>query len=119
MIYRVYIEPPALDDIDAAYLWIRRVSLRAANDWLDGLGDAIDALARMPASHALAPEAAAIGCDIHEMHYGRYPQVYRVFFVIRKRKVHVLHVRHAAQRPLVKGQVKEMQSMPLSKRQKK
>ena len=119
MNFRVYIEPPALADIDAIYLWLRKSSLRAADAWLDGIGDAIDALVRMPSSYAIAPEASAFGLDIREMHYGRSPHVYRAFFVVRKKRVHVLHIRHAAQRPLTSGQLRELQSMPLSKRQKR
>ncbi|MBC7854842.1 MAG: hypothetical protein IAF94_15525 [Pirellulaceae bacterium] len=57
--------------------------------------------------------------DIREMHYGRSPQVYRTFFVVRKAKIHMLHIRHAAQRPLSYGELQELQSMPLSKRQKR
>lgn len=119
MNYRVYIEPPALANVDAIYLWLRKSSLRAADAWLDGMGDAIDAIVRMPASYALAPEAAAFGMDIREMHCGRAPHVYRAFFVVRKAKIHVLHIRHAAQRPLTFRQLQELQSMPLSKRQKR
>ena len=119
MKYRVYIEPPALADVDAIYLWLRKTSLRAADAWLDGMGDAIDAVARMPSSYALAPESMALGIDIREMHYGRAPHIYRAFFVVRKHKIHVLHIRHAAQQPLTFRQLQDLQSVPLSKRQKR
>ncbi len=119
MRYRIYIEPPALADVDAIYLWLRKTSVRAADAWLDGIGDALDAIARMPASYAIAPEATAFRMDIREMHYGKSPQVYRAFFVVRKQKIHVLHIRHAAQQPLTAGELQELQAMPLSKRQKR
>ena len=48
MNHRVYIEPPALADVDAIYLWLRKTSVRAADAWLDGMGDAMDAIAQMP-----------------------------------------------------------------------
>lgn len=119
MNYRVFIEPPALADVDANYLWLRKTSLRAADAWLDGMGDAMDAIAKMPSSYAIAPEAAAFDVDIREMHYGNRPHVYRTLFVVRKHKIHILHVRHAAQQPLTAGQLQDLQVMPLSKRQKR
>lgn len=119
MNYRVYIEPPALADVDAIYLWLRKKSLRAADAWLHGMGDAIDAIAKMPSSYAIAPEAAAFDLEIREVHYGKRPHVYRSFFVVRKHKIHILHVRHAAQQPLSAEMLQELQSMPLSKRQKR
>ena len=119
MNYRVYIEPSALANVDSIYLWLRKSSLRAADAWMDGMGDAIDAIARMPSSYAIAPEASAFGMDIREMHYGRTPQVHRAFFVVRKQRIHLLHIRHAAQRPLSYGELLELLSMPLSKRQKR
>lgn len=119
MRFRVYIEPPALGELDAVYLGLRKFSARAADVWLDGMQDAIDAIARMPSSYAISPEASRFGMDIREMHYGKSPQVYRVFFVVKKHRIHVLHVRHAAQRSLTRPQLVDLQTMPLSKRRRR
>ena len=105
MIYRVVIQPPAKLDIDAAFTYLALRSMPAAEKWLDGLEDAIRSLGRFPQRCGLAPESAEFPEEIRQLLYGRRGGTYRVLFVIRRRTVRVLHVRHGAMRPMRRDEI--------------
>src|SRR5690349_7068897 len=96
MTYDVVIEPPAKENIACAYHFIRADSRAAADRWLRGLERSIQSLAGFPARHGLARENDEFDEEIRQLLYGKRQHVYRVLFVIRGSRVHVLHVRHAA-----------------------
>ncbi len=96
MTYRVQIQPPAAEDLDAAYRWIAERSPGVAARWLDGASRAIQTLSRFPERCPLAPEHDAFQEVIRQLLYGDY----RVLFTVDDSQVRVLHVRHGARRYL-------------------
>jgi len=100
MKFRVVIQPPAKLDIDAAFVYLAQRAPDAAERWLNGLEDAIQSLGTFPRRCGIAPEGREFPEEIRQLIYGRRRRRYRVLFVIRKRVVHVLHVRHGARRPM-------------------
>ncbi|MBI2203433.1 MAG: type II toxin-antitoxin system RelE/ParE family toxin [Candidatus Rokubacteria bacterium] len=96
MPYRVEIAPSATEDIEAAYLWIRRRSPAVAAVWFNGLDHAVASLEENPRRCSLAPEADAFLEEIRQLLYGKRRHVYRILFTVVGRTVRVLHVRHAA-----------------------
>ena len=100
MRYRVVIEPPASQDIDEAFEWLRmRVPAHAVR-WFNGLEAAILRLASQPERCPVAPESDEFGRNIRQLLYGRRSGRYRVLFEIRGNTVHILHVRHGKRRRL-------------------
>jgi plasmid stabilization system protein ParE len=98
MAFRVIIQPPALTDIEVAYLYVHERAPRAAGRWLDGILAAIDTLAEFPHRCGEARESDEFEEPVRQLLVGRRPHVYRVLFVIRGKVVRVLHVRHGARR---------------------
>jgi plasmid stabilization system protein ParE len=100
MTYRVIIETPAQADMEEAYRRMAQVSPERAAHWYNGLIDAVNSLATLPARCPYAPENALFPEDIRQLLYGKRGSVYRILFTVVKETVHVLHVRHSARRPL-------------------
>lgn len=96
MTFKVLTQPSARADIDATYLYLYERSPEAADRWLDRMIEAIEQLRFMPARHGLARESEQFDEPVRQLLIGRRPHVYRVIFIVRKRAVHVLHVRHGA-----------------------
>ena len=101
MKYYVIIHPSALDDLEPAFRWIEKhASGNTALRWFDGFVQALESLETFPDRWALAPENPHFQREIRQLLYGRRSGVYRALFAIEGRKVHVLHIRHAAQEEL-------------------
>jgi plasmid stabilization system protein ParE len=100
MTYRVIIQPPASADMDAAYEYIRERSPEAAIEWYNGLLDACATLEELPTRCQLAPESRLVSAEIHQLHYGKRRNAYRILFIVREDEVRVLHVRHGAREHL-------------------
>ena len=98
--YRLIIQPPAFDDLDAAYEWIHARAPRAAARWFNGFVDALRSLTESPERCGLAPENDAVRPEIRQLLYGRRSGVYRALFTITGQDVRVLHIRHAARETL-------------------
>jgi plasmid stabilization system protein ParE len=98
--YRLIIQPPAFEDLDAAYQWIHERASDAADRWFNGFVDALSSLAKSPERWGLAPENDAVEPEIRQLLYGRGSGVYRALFTITGRDVRVLHIRHAAREAL-------------------
>lgn len=97
MKYRVIIEDRAAADIEAHALWIlEQGSPLGAERWVDAIENAISSLAQMPERCPIAPEAETFQRPIRELLIGSH----RVLFLVDRRTVHILHVRHAARRGL-------------------
>ncbi|HEX3358909.1 MAG TPA: type II toxin-antitoxin system RelE/ParE family toxin [Tepidisphaeraceae bacterium] len=96
MKYQVVIQPPAQEDIEAAYLYILERAPAAADKWLSGLENSIQKLERFPTRCGIARESDEFKEDIRQQLYGKRKGIYRILFVIRGETVHVLHVRHSA-----------------------
>ena len=96
MKYDLIIQPPAYDDLEQAYLWIAERSPARAARWFNRFLDALETLKENPQRCGLAAESETVGREIRQLLYGKRSGVYRALFVIHKREVHVLHIRHAA-----------------------
>ena len=100
MKYQLIIQPPALEDLEEAYDSIRRRAPEAAARWFNGFVDALETLRSFPKRCGLAPENEHFEQEIRQLLYGRRGGVYRAMFTIAGDEVHVLHIRHAARKPL-------------------
>ena len=91
--FAVIFEESAQADVRASYGWGCRVwGEKEAQRWVRELRTAIlRQLSILPKGFPIAPEDNEFAEEIRQMIVGRY----RVLFTIRKRKVHVLHIRGA------------------------
>ncbi|MBM2811285.1 MAG: plasmid stabilization system protein [Chloroflexi bacterium] len=96
MSYRVLIQPPASGDLEAAFEWIARGSVERAAAWLDGAFMAIESLSALPRRCPLAPEDEAFDVEVRQLLYGGF----RILLTVEDSQVRILHIRHAARRPL-------------------
>jgi len=100
MTYHVVIQPRAEWDIRTAALWIlgqsgsRATALRWARNLRAKIATLKTSLQRCP----IHPDSEVYGKEVRVLVYGKRRGVYRVLFAIRGDTVHVLTVRHSAQR---------------------
>lgn len=99
MAFRVDLSPSALNDAEAAFLWLAKDSRSAAEAWFNGLLEAIYSLEAFPSRCQLAPESRDIGLDIRQLLYKNY----RLLFTVApgdgkvEGVVQILRIRHLAQ----------------------
>jgi plasmid stabilization system protein ParE len=105
--YRLIIQPPAFDDLDEAFQWIKERSPEAAARWFSGFVEAIDSLSTSPQRCGLAPENDAVEPEIRQLLYGRRSGVYRALFTIAGNEVRVLHIRHAARQTMTADELSD------------
>lgn len=98
--YRLIIQPPALDDLDEAYQWMKEQAPEAAARWFSGFVKALNTLTTFPDRCGLAPENEAVEPEVRQLLYGRRRGVYRALFTITGKEVRVLHIRHAARQTM-------------------
>lgn len=101
MTYRINVTPPAVADTEAIYEYLAESSPQAADRRLVLLENAIDSLADFPKRHPQAPESRTHSTEIRHMLVGNY----RILFSIRGDTVHILRLRHAAQKPFKPGEL--------------
>lgn len=100
MRYRVEFAATALEEIEEAFLWLNERSPSAAERWRRLLVESVNSLERLPERCGLAPEAHIFRREIRQLLYGRRNGKYRILFEIHGKAVIVVHIRHAARRPL-------------------
>lgn len=108
MKYRVVIETRAIRDIDEAAGWLAAQSPEAAERWFDLMESEIRSLARFPERCPRAREDGLFKVELRQLVYGRRHGRYRVIFTVRKRTVHVLHVRHGAKPAMTPAEIAEL-----------
>jgi plasmid stabilization system protein ParE len=96
MAIKVRISRQASEQIAAIADYIARDSPEASSRWRDRLLADIDSLRNFPLRHGLAPEAEAVGVQVHQMMHGWY----RVLYTVDGDVVNVHIVRHGARHPL-------------------
>jgi plasmid stabilization system protein ParE len=97
MKYRVQLSARAEQDVDDVLAWLCQQGARSvARRWYEQLLTAVGTLQHEPRRCPLAPEAEDLALDLRERLFGRRQGVYRILFVVEKRTVHVLHIRHSA-----------------------
>jgi plasmid stabilization system protein ParE len=102
MKYRVVIQPRAERDIQVAAHWIlgQSGSPATALRWARNLRAKIATLKTSPERCPIDLDSDAYGAEVRVLLHGKRRGVYRVLFMIRGHAVHVLTVRHSAQRSL-------------------
>jgi len=113
-IYPLRIVGPARSDIEDAYAhFVRTAGEPAADAWQDGLYAAIATLATTP-RRQVAPESQRFGQEVRQLLYRRRPgsPAYRVLFTLVEEEgelpfVRIVHVRHAARRPMTRAEAQE------------
>ncbi len=103
MAFRVEIAPQASADLDAIADYIKqRGSFESAQQWFNGIMDAIAALKDMPGRCPIAEESEELEQDVHLLLYGRHNRRYKVYYSLHDetRTVRVFHVRHWARKAL-------------------
>jgi len=100
MAYLVELSREAETEVLEAFVWKGERSMEQANRWYNGLMDALNSLEEHPKRCALAPEDTTFREEIRQLLYGKGRDVYRILFTVRGVVVSILHVRHAAQKPL-------------------
>src|SRR5437870_2894555 len=102
MTYHVIIQPRAERDIQVSAHWIlgQSGSLATALRWARNLRAKIATLKSSPQRCPIDPDSVVYGEEVRVLLYGKRRGVYRVLFAIRGDTVHVLTVRHSAQRSL-------------------
>lgn len=95
MSYRVEFADQAKSDLFEIYLWIAEDSAVNASRWIVTLEAEIHGLGVSPERCVIAPENGEIEeSEVRQLLVGRY----RVLFIVRERKVFVLHIRHGSRR---------------------
>ena len=117
--YAVRLTERAQRDIDEATLhFADTASEQIAVAWREGFYEAIAALATLPRAYPLVPER--FRGEVRQMPYRRTGNAtaYRVLFTITGEEpnaldaptVNILHVRHAAARPLTRTQIRAIEA---------
>jgi plasmid stabilization system protein ParE len=100
MRYRVALEPQAQADLREIHNGLKVHAAGAAVKWSAEIRALIKTLAVHPHRCALAPESPVRHREIRELLYGTpNRKMYRIFFAIEQKTVHVVHVRHASRLP--------------------
>ena len=107
----------ALADIDAAHArFVELTEQSVADDWKDGLFDAIARLAVTP-GRPLIPEAARFRQEVRQIIYHRSGSrvAYRVLFTVQPSGpdgpvVNIITVRHGAARPIPRSEAQEIEA---------
>lgn len=96
--YQVILESEAVEGMENAYRFIEADSAESAGRWFTGLIAAVESLSMFPNRCPIAPENDVFDVEIRQLLYGKRSQVYRILFTVEENVVHVLHIRHGAQR---------------------
>jgi plasmid stabilization system protein ParE len=97
MKYRVRLTARAERDVDEALAWLcEQGAGSAARRWHQRILAAVGKLERQPERCPLAAESEDLGIELRELIFGRRQGVYRVLFIIERRTVCILHIRHSA-----------------------
>ena len=102
MTYLVEFSIRALHDLEVLYFEKNVADSRSAEQWLNGLQDAIDGLASLPNRCPPAPEGQGAKRELRHLLYGKKPHIYRVIYEVdeSRRMVRVFHIRHGAMQSL-------------------
>jgi len=96
MAFRVDISPAALADAEEAYLWRQQNIPERADEWFNGLLQAVFSLENFPIRCALAPISDAFERKVRQLLYGKGRGAYRILFTITEETVVVLRILHSA-----------------------
>jgi plasmid stabilization system protein ParE len=98
MKYSVFVQPPALEDLEEVYLWAAQRAPQTAARWYNRFREALQTLESNPERCSLAPENSEVEPEIRQFLFGKKPNVFRVLFTIDANTVRILHIRRASRR---------------------
>ena len=102
MKYRVIVQPRAERDVRQHVRWLleQSKSPSTALRWAHGIRAKIATLESGPLRCPVDSDSAAYGEEVRVLLHGKINGVHRILFALRGREVHMLTVRHSAQRSL-------------------
>ncbi len=101
MKHKVLLSRRAKEDRKRAFAWYAaNYSESYALRWFHAITGAIESLATNPLSRPKALESDRFSFDVHELLCGSKKNKHRILFTVRGDIVHVVHIRHSAQREL-------------------
>jgi plasmid stabilization system protein ParE len=109
--FRVELAPQVYADLDAIADYIEeRGSFASAENWFNGIIDAIGGPKEQPSRCPFAQESEDIRAEIRLLLYGKRNRRYKVYFAADSDTdtVRVFHVRHWAFKPLDSGELQEL-----------
>ena len=101
--FKLVIQPPALTDLEDAYLWIQERAPQAADRWFNRIVAALESLRQSPERCGIAPENPYFEQEVRQLLVGKRSGVYRVLFTIAENEVHILHIRRGGRKFLEPG----------------
>ena len=107
MKYEVRLQPPAVDDLEEAYLWAAKHAPDTAGRWLARFQDSLQTLANNPERCGFAPEHKKLKRALRQLLFGRRPNVFRAIFLIDGDVVRVVRIRRSSRRFLTKKELGE------------
>ena len=116
--YALRVLPRAERDIEAHTVRMADVAdPDIARAWYKGLFEAVAALSRSPRRHAVISENRHFRREVRQVLYRRTPAgpAWRILFTVDEGAedaptVNLLHVRHAAQRPITRAEARQLEA---------
>ncbi len=116
--FAIRILPHAERDIEAHLVRLAdREGAEIGRAWYEGLREAVALLSQNPRRHAVISENQRFRREVRQFLYRRTPQgtAWRVLFTVQVDTedgptVSILHVRHAAQRPITRAEARQIES---------
>ena len=114
MAFRVDIAPRAFIDLDEIAEYIKqRGSFERAEEWFNGIFDAIRTIEDMPARSPVADESRDLGQEVRLLLYGKRNHKYQIYYSVRREQplrgtVWVFHVRHWARKSLSTHELRDL-----------
>ena len=119
--YGLHIQTRAGRDIEAHLGRLAEIAgADVAREWREGLLTAVSTLAENPRRCPLIPEQTRFLRETRQLLYRRTPSgpAWRVLFIIEDTEagslepptVHLIHVRHGAQRPITRTEAKQLET---------
>ena len=94
----VFLTDRAVQQLNDAADWYAKQNPQVADEWFNGIIDAIDDIGSDPQRFAPARENDSVPFELRERRYGLGKRAtHRILFAIRPDKIVVHHVRHVAQ----------------------
>ena len=98
MAYKIQLARRAKLDIAETLGFFSEFSPQAAQNWFDGLFEAMESLSEMPARHALIVESARLKRHLRSLPYHSHRIVYEISDT--KKVVSIVRIYHSARAPL-------------------
>ncbi len=95
-LYAVEISDPALAEIEAQYVWLRRRTAQYSGEWLAEIYEKMDSLTLFPKAHPIAEESDQYGLELWKVPVGQQVILFSVDDV--EKKVRIFAVRGGGKR---------------------